>query len=341
MKINSNFLIIFLWLILGVLYLEYFVNPYLLGLIDFNIYGGDNFTYAEFSKIDFIDLIINPIEFRNLSGMALFSKFTFLFGDYYIYITLIVNLIIMHLALNNFRYILSKLNIHRYSLFNLLMAFNFYIVTFLCSINKELIGILILSYSAKFLLNKKYFYYISLVVFSFYIRDAYAFFLIMLGLIVNFKIPKFIYILFVCIVVFYATPDRQINILLEGQDDKSLGFMVWLANIQSYPFGYIITFIPKLILNLIGPLSPYRFFDIFSNGNIIGISSLLSSIWTLILLAYILFNDNIINRTKNKLVGLIIFLFLFISCAPIFINYRYIFPVYPFICVYFLSIFNK
>jgi len=341
MRLSLSLFIALIWLILGIFYLYFFVEPYLLGASYLNVYGGDNFTYAGYSQNTIADLILHPLEYRNVSGMAIFSKFTFFFGEYNVHVALVMNVIFLYISLKNFRYIIRKMGINNFNIFILLMLFNIYIVTFLCSVNKEIIGIMILSYGVKFIIKKNYFKYLSLIIFSFYIRDAFAFFLIILVVMLMIKIPKVIYLLLISTAISYATPERQINILLEGQDENSLGLLVLLSEIQSYFYGYALVFIPKLLLNLFGSLSPLRISDAMIYGNIIGSLTCLSAIITSFLILMIVLNLSNIEAQKNRFIITILYAYFFIFCTPLFVNYRYLFPIYPFICILFLSVYYK
>ena len=161
------------WSILGFSFLVFLVIPHLSGALDWYVYGGDNFTYIETARSGDIGEI--RLSLLNLVGMALFVKFAeFISLDHYDYVVLCLNLIILAIAIQNYRYIFGILKSQKYPQFVFWMILNPYIISNLSSASKELFGILIFSCFLRYMLDQNVAKYVVVVVLGFVVRDAYA-----------------------------------------------------------------------------------------------------------------------------------------------------------------------
>jgi hypothetical protein len=233
---------------------------------------------------------------------------------------------------------MDKIGILNKHIFYLLMISNLYFISLFFSINKEIVGICILSYGLIFFLNGNFIRYFLLAFFSFYIRDAYMFSLLLFFLISYFKkIPYYYFLLVVSVILPFINPERQLDILLESQDEASIGLSVFLADLQSYPFGYIFTFLPKLFIQAFGAISPLRISEALIPSNIIGLLITLSSFIILILTIIILHKIVFKKYSINNIILKFIYAFALVTVTPLFLHLRYLFPLYPFLCIFYLS----
>lgn len=339
MFINKPSKVILIWLIFSGIWLLFALNPMLIGYSKSYVMQGDNYYYLDLGEnTEFLDLLFSPIMYRNLSGMALIAKFTLYFGDYQIYAAALLNFLFLYLSLINFDKIMDKIGIYNKQMFYLLMLINLYFLSLFFSINKEIIGICILSYGVFFFLYGNFIKYFLLAFISFYIRDAYMFSLLLFFIICYFKkIPYYYYLLFISIVLPILIPEKQIDILLEGQDNKSIGLSIFFADLQSYPFGYIFTFLPKLFIQAFGALSPLRIGDALIISNTIGLLTIISSFIIFLLTIILLYRITFKSCSVNKIILKFIYAFTLVTVTPLFLHLRYLFPLYPFLCIAYLS----
>jgi len=331
LKVNSLYSwgAIITWSILGFAFLVFLVLPYLSGELDVYVYGGDNFTYREIARTGEInELIGDLLILRNLVGLALFVKLAeFISLEHYDYVVLFLNLIILAIAIENFRRVFKLLAPRAYPLFIILLLANPYIVSNLCSANKEIFGFLFFSAFLRYTFERRVVKFMAVVLVSFLIRDAYAVAGILFFLLARLKINKLYYLVVLSIIFPFFFPTGQETMLLEGQDEKSLGISLLLNNIQSYPFGYVITYVPKLLLSAFADLSPLRI--VKSADNVIGNFTTISAALTLVLSLGLLYRIYVKNVQCNATILNLFYAYTLVSATTIFIHYRYLFPLYP------------
>lgn len=318
------------WSILGFSFLVFLVIPYLSGALDWYVYGGDNFTYRDTAHSgDINELVIEFLALGNLVGMALFVKLAeFISLDHYDYVILFLNLIILAIAIENYRYIFGVLKSPKYPQFIFWMILNPYIIFNLCSANKEIFGVLFFSWFLRYMFDQNFAKYVFVVLLSFIVRDAYAIAGIIFFMLHRLKVKKIYYLIFMSIIFPFVVPSGQEEFLLEGQDEKSIGISLLLSNIQSYPFGYLITYIPKLFLSAFADLSPLRIFE-KSADNIIGNFTTISSFLTLTLCIWLVYKIYFRKFECNAVILNLIYAYTLVAASTLWIHYRYLFPLYP------------
>lgn len=338
MRIKRNkfysIIIILLWIVLGFAYLYLLVLPYLRGVNDLYVYNGDSVTYRNVAQGDIANDFLTGIKSGyaagkfNLIGMASWSSIAESISyNYYYHVTLVLNLIVMMIAVRNYRLIFEYYNSREYPKFILLMALNLFIVSSLCNISKEIWGLLIISLFLKYALYKNWVKYMIVVACSFLIRDVYAFIGILFFVINNVKMKKICYLIGISLLVPFIVPEGQVRMLMQGQDEKSLGISILLNDIQLLPLGYIITYIPKLLLSAFADLSPLRF--IKSSNNIIGHFTTISAALSLILFLLICIKTFVKGIKCNKTLLNFTYAYTLIAAMTAFIHHRYLFPLYP------------
>ena len=317
------------WASMGTAYLVLLVLPYLSGELDWYVYLGDNFTYQNIAASGgFGDLIKKLLIMKNLVGLALFVKLAeFISVEYFDYIILFLNLLILAVSIWNYRRVFELLHAPAYVKFLLLMLVNPYIIWSLCGASKEIWGLMLLSFFLRYMLEGKMFKYLMVVAFSFLIRDAFA-----VGGLIFFMVHrvlnnKFYYLIGFSLLFPFIYSAGQELILLEGQDENSIGISMLLSTIQSYPFGYVLTFVPKLLLSAFGPLSPLRFE--MPIENIIGNFTIASAVLTLLLSARLIYKLYVLRERCNPVLLNLFFAYALVAATTLFIHHRYLFPLYP------------
>ena len=319
------------WALMGYAFLAFLVLPYLSGELEWYVYNGDNFTYQNIAGSGGFSYLIRELfadSLRNLVGLALFVKLAeFISLEYYDYTILFLNLLILTASIWNYRRVFELLDAPAYSKFLLLMLINPYIIWSMCGASKEIWGILLFSFFLRYMLEGNMFKYFIVVVFSFVIRDAYAIAGLLFFMLQQILSNKFYYLIGVSLLFPFFIPAGQEAMLLQGQDDKSLGFSIILGTIQSYPLGYVLTFIPKLILSAFSPLSPLRFE--MPLWNIIGNLTIASAMLTLLLSSRLLYKLYVRKERCNRVLLNFFFAYALVSATTLFIHHRYLFPLYP------------
>jgi len=323
-----------LFAICGYYYLTNLVLTNKLGYNDLYVYSGDSDTYNDHSTEETIIDMASPDELfhslgtSNLLGMAATVFMAKLINDdNWEYVVLMLNLFILFATLRNYEIIFKSFGSHRYHIFLFLLLMNPLIIVGLANVSKEIWGLFIVSAFLRYRLERSYVRYLVITILSFLIRDVYFAIGVLFLVMSSIKINRLLYLIVISLAIPYVMPSGMIDLLVEGQDEKSIGLAVMMNSIQSYPFGYLIVYVPKLIISAFADLSPLRFFK--DQDNIIGTLTTMSSFMSFILTV-------VIGRAlflKKKCIKPILldlfFSYTFIVAVTAFIHHRYLFPLYP------------
>jgi hypothetical protein len=114
--------------------------------------------------------------------------------------------------------------------------------------------------------------------------------------------------------------------LLQEQKETSVGFTVLLSTIQEYPFGYLLTYVPKLLLNAFEGIVRAReaipagdFYETF-----VRISSWLFLVGAIGVTGRIMAKKRIPLGPENMFLA-----YTFLICINAFVQHRYLLPLYP------------
>jgi len=285
--------------------------------------NSDSKYYIELSqKVRAIgDIIIMSVANKNLIGQLVYYK---LLGESRILFFILNSLIIFYLF--NKLYIILKNQPYRdYILFLLLI--NPAIITSLSGPNKEITGFISILFLISYILDGKLKYLIFSLIFALFTR--FELIAVIIGFVIFRKCRrKTQYILFTFLIllislIIYSSPDYGYRLLNDFQPtrDGSLGLVSKMLELNQLGL-YVVTFIPKLMLNFFGDVVALNFFNLKGYSVFIYISQLLY--------IYLIF---IILKTKKIILRNPFFLFIFIYSLmftiPAFIQHRYFLPIYP------------
>ena len=350
-KINSFYSLqaIFISGFLGLVYLQVFAIPSLRGKSEIAAFVGDSFEYQELARTKSTAELL-PLGYNskrqlygfsfNLTGISIVGKIAQKVSDQnYEYIVFIINFILLILTIINCQKIFEFYKSHNYAVFLLLLFCNPLIIANLTSLNKEIWGLFFL---VSFLRNRIYkanVRYFLAVLFSFFIRDIFFFTGILFFLMTKIKLKRFVYLIGISVIAPFAIPEATVHHSMEiGQ--RSAIFMDFFANIQSYQFGYILTYFPKLLINMFTGLYPPRWWD-FSFNNIYGFFSLISSVVFFLCSLIIVHKLIILRKTSIPVLISIFCAFTFMHCLISHSVHRYYFPLYPIVAMLALLNFAK
>jgi hypothetical protein len=219
--------------------------------------NGDSITYLENSKemvqLSLVDLNFSSFgSFFNVFGIAFFVEIAKLISqDYYLIIIFIFNIFIYIIFLNNLFKLIPVINLKKNLL---LLTIHPFIIASLTAPNKELIGFFVFSGLISSLYLKNYFKYIFYAFIGLVFRDVYF----MISIIVlffyffniNIKYSLFIFSLFLP----YIYNSYSLN-LSGDMGQKSAFILDYLNDLDGrIPGTYILTFLPRLFIQLFGPL---------------------------------------------------------------------------------------
>jgi hypothetical protein len=331
-KSNIN---LFLYILTSISYYLFFK--------DTNYYwqNSDSVIYLEVGRVLYEDQF--SVEYlvylfnNNLLGMGLIGLISFeiMPDGLNLFLICLFNLIILFYIINYCEKIASILNIQIKNVFYLILFFNPLFISYTFSINKELIGcLLILIFTEKLIKNDKFHSFIFLIFIGAIIRDALgAIFLITL-LLSSFNINT---LYFMILNNFLAEYSIKANALLaySGNDGYSIfnlnDIFIWMQ----YNYLYIIVVPFKFIIASLSGL-PIRS-GLPELDNIIGYCYLISSLLILITICNMKKLYNLICSLKFRKIWLIFWVYTSIMLLPPFINQRYLIPIYPLIFLIFLS----
>jgi hypothetical protein len=325
---------LFISIVIALVYLQMIALPVLRG--QSKVYAfvvGDAMLYMDpiYSNdyLRTIDRGIFSANRFNMLGMILLGKTALWISPQNPeYVVFCFNILVLAATIRNFQHILLFYRCNKYHLFLLLFLLNPLVLMSTVALNKEIWGLFFVSLFLRHRIYRKYIRYSMAVLVSFFIRDVYAAAGILFLIMSTVRLKKIYCLLFITLLVAFVTTQGMQYLYMRGQDELSTGFSLLLNNIQSYPFGYLLVYFPKLILDMIGQLSPIRFFEIDS-ANLVAVYTRVSCLLFLICACTILHKLFTLKRILNRHMVNLFFAYTFIACIPLVIQHRYIFPVYP------------
>ncbi len=350
MKIKANSFYslqaIFISGFLGLIYLQAIAIPSLKGNSDIAAFVGDSFEYQEYARTKSITELL-PYGYNpkarlhgysfNLYGISMVGKLAQkLSSKHYEYIVFLLNFFLLIITIKNCQDIFVFYKSSNYAAFLLLFFCNPLIIANLVSLNKEIWG---LCFIVSFLRNKIYkahVRYFLVMLFSFFIRDGFFFTGALFFLMTTLKIKRVFYFIIISILAPFVVPKSIVHHSMEvGQ--RSAILMDSFANIQSYPFGYLFTYFPKLMINIYTGLYPPRWAGL-SFQNIYLLFSLISSVAFFLCSLIIAYRFILLKRRKSSILISIFFAFTILHCLMLHSVHRYFFPLYPIVVM--LAILN-
>ena len=327
-----------------ILYL-YILNSisYYIFFKDTNYYwqNSDSVTYLEVGRVLYEDQF--SIEYlvylfnNNLLGMGLIGLVSFFIipVGLNLYLIGLFNLIIFYYIINYCEKIASNLNIEIRNVFYLVLFFNPLFISYTFSINKELVGcLLVLIFIEKVIKNDSFHSFILLIIFGAIIRDALgAIFLITL-LLLSLNINILYFLIINNFLAKYAIRENAL-LAFSGNDGYSIfdlnDIFIWMQNNYLYfiviPFKFIIASLSGLPIRSGLP----------ELDNIIGYCYSISSFLILITICNVKKLCNLIYSLKFRKLWVFFWVYNSIMLLPPFINQRYLIPIYPLIFLIFLS----
>lgn len=320
----------------ALLFLENLVLPHLEGRNDYYVYSGDNAIYRAHvdDNHDVRDLINVgqgqgiAIGSGNLFGMAAYALLVqWISKEHFHHVLLFLNLLLLACSIRNYRIIFDLFEAKQYPLFLLWFSLNPLLICSLTALSKEVWGVYIVSALLRYRISGSYLRLLFIIILSFAIRDAFAAAGIVFVLMSTFKLNKMAYLCGISLLFPLLPSGGMTEFLLEGQDDASMGISVFLNNLQSYPFGYVVAYVPKLLLSAFANLHPFRLVLPVENviGNLTTVSSFLSFVLTVMICRKVFLQ----KQKLRPLISSLFFSYTFIVVLTAFIHHRYLFPLYP------------
>jgi len=352
-KINSFYSLkaIFIIAFLGLIYLQVLAIPSLRGNSDIVAFGGDSFEYQELARTkstaELLPYGYNPkarlhgYSF-NLSGISMVGKAAHLLSNkHYEYIVFFLNFFLLIITIKNCQDIFVFYKSPNYAVFLLLFFCNPLVIANLVSLNKEIWGLCFIISFLRNRLYKAYLRYFLVMLFSFFIRDGFFFTGVIFFLMTTLKVKRVFYLIIISILAPFVVPKSIVHHSIEA-GQRSAILMDFFANIQSYPFGYLFTYFPKLIINMYTGLYPPRWASL-SFHNIYEFFSLISSVvffFCSLIIVYkiILFRK---RRQGSSILISIFCAFTFVHCLISYSVHRYYYPLYPIVVILALLNFTK
>lgn len=335
---------------LGLIYLQVFAIPSLRGKSEIVAFGGDSFEYQERARTkstaELLPYRYNPKGHLygysfNLFGISMVGKIAQrLSNKHYEYIVFLLNFFLLILTIKNCQDIFKFYRSPNYAVFLLLFFCNPLVIVNLVSLNKEIWGLYFIISFLRNRIYKAHVRYFLVMLFSFFIRDVFFFTGILFFLMTTLKIRRFSYLIIISILAPFVVPQAMVHHSIKvGQ--RSAILMDFFANIQSYPFGYLFTYFPKLIINMYTGLYPPRWASL-SFHNIYEFFSLISSVTFFLCSLIIVYKIILLRRRRRSSILISIFCaFTFLHCLISYSVHRYYFPLYPIVVILALLNFTK
>lgn len=332
--------------LIALVYLQLVAIPVLRGQSDIYAFVvGDALKYTD---MQFLDNYLQDLwrwEYGvnkfNMLGMLILGKTAlWISPENSEYVIFCFNILILAATIKNFQQVFRFYKSSQYRLFLLLFLLNPIVLMSTMALNKEILGLFFVSSFLRHRIYRTFTRYFIVVLISFFIRDAYAATGILFFLMSTVRFRKIYYLLFISLLTPFVVPKSMIELLIWGQDELSTGVSLLVNNIQSYPLGYLLTYFPKLMLDMFGALSPIRFLDVDST-NLVAIYTRVSCSLFLIVTCIILHKHFCLKRGFDRHTVNLFFAYTFVVCVVPFIHQRYIFPLYPVLILIALLDFHK
>ncbi len=351
-KINSFYSLqaIFISGFLGLIYLQVFAIPSLRGKSEIVAFVGDSVEYQERARTkstaELLPFGYNPKGLLygyslNFFGITMVGKIAQrLNNKHYEYIVFALNFFLLILTIKNCQDIFKFYRSPNYAVFLFLFFCNPLVIANLVSLNKEIWGLCFIISFLRNRIYKAHVRYFLVMLFSFFIRDVFFFTGVLFFLMTTLKIKRLFFLIIISIIAPFMIPESMVHYSIRA-GQRSAMLMDFFANIQSYPFGYLFTYFPKLIINMYTGLYPPRWAD-FSFHDIYGFFSLISSVTFFLCSLIIVYKIILLRRIrKNSILISIFCAFTFLHCLISYSVHRYYFPLYPIVVILALLNFTK
>ena len=319
------------FLLLFLISLPYFIFialPALTGLSQVAPYVGDSFGYhkmAEMATYDFQSALTAILGLKLAGGYFSFFGITYwgyflktIFGkEYYFYAVYIFNVCLLYLTVCNFKKTLISYECSNKKMYlgRLLLMVNPALYTSLVSLNKEIWCIYFVSSFIYHYSQRNKFLYFSNLFLALFFRDS----IFLVGLIYYF-IPKsskyLLYLMWLLSVI--VVPVLMLKVEMISMTGKILGahsgdLFQFFMNVESYPFGYALTFPIKILIQLFAGTLPHHYLE-WTLVAPYHIALTISSLLFLIICVFILMNFLRSNFLINKNIIIFVFVYLLIFC---------------------------
>lgn len=256
------------------------------------------------------------------------------------YVVFCFNILVLAATIRNFQHILLFYRSNKYHLFLPLFLLNPIVLMSTVALNKEIWGLFFVSSFLKHRLHGQYVHYFIVAVISFFIRDIYAVIGVLFLLMSTVKLNKVFYLVLISVLLPAILPKSMTELLIQGQDESSLGLTLLLDKIQALPLGYVLTYLPKLVMSMFSSLSPIRFFDV-AIWNWVAVYTRVSCLLFLVLTCIVLHKYFCLKRGFDRQMVNLFFAYTLVACVVPFVHHRYIFPVYPVLILIALLSFHR
>ena len=239
---------------------------------------------------------------------------------------------------NSLIFFLSAYSVHRATgikifPFLLLLLLNPMIYVGLMSPNKDIMVVSSLLFAAAYGVTHRLHYFLVSIIVALFAKIELTVVLILFYLLLNIK-EKLLMVMVVVVVLSFLYPilpgvGFRADALMEGQSEYSLGLSVFLNQIASDYYMYLLVVLPRLFLNVFdGLFTLLRVSDLFYILTYIPIIA--SSVLILISFYYAVIRSKI--KISDEIIILIVSFCLFVSLVP-FVHHRYIMPIYPLLLI--------
>jgi len=317
---------------MGFLYLEIFAIPFLREKSNVVAFIGDSFAYEEFARNGSLEEMFlvgstftseGPI---NLFGIVAIGKAAmWVSAHHYEYIVFVINVLLLALTMRNAQAIFSFYQARNYHAFLWLFMLNPAVLASMVSLNKEIFGLFFISSFIRNLIHGSLGRYLLVLVISYFVREFYAFTGVLFFVMSKLRLSP-IYYLVAISAIFPFTITREIMIPADAFQQRYSDLLAALSEIDGHPFGYLITYWPKVVAGLYPGLAPHRFSEL-SLDNLYGDAMTFSSIAFAV--CSLMVGLNILAGQRIPKVVLSMFWsYTFLACLPQVSSHRFLFPLY-------------
>lgn len=317
-------------LILNIKMVTFLFFAIALFMYNYEFYFSDDIGYIVADSKYYVELAEMSHGIEGLIGFTLINKNLFgplLYFDIFLqenrYLFFIITFLFFYNAIINLYKNIANERNKKLILF--FIIFNPVVIASFSGPNKEIVGYISILYLINFILNKKIKYIFLAIIFSVFAR--WELLLVIGGFLTIRKIryKKMFLILLVfsiSLVIFYYDPSYEHMKQKFEVRDSSLGLVSFLAELNQKGL-YILTMIPKFLINLFGDVIALNPFMLKGGyGLLIYFSQVIT-----FFLFFKLIRRKIFNLNNEYFIFLLIFSFVFV--IPSFVQHRYFVSLFP------------
>ena len=249
------------------------------------------------------------------------------FGNQYEMVIFVINYILVVSAVKNYSGVFYRLQRRYYRYFMVLLLCNPALYPNLGSLNKEIFGIFFVSSFLKNMFMKRYFRFLVVAVTSLIFRDAYFYVAILFFFMNRFSIKSVIPLIGISLVAPVVLSNLTYHVAADLGARSEFLFSPMLE-IEKYPMGYLVTYMPKLAIQFFTGMYPARLADMAIKDPY-GTSQTLSSMAFFACFLALGYRMLTKKYVPELIVLRLFFAYTFIFCLTPYSVHRMFIPLYP------------